>query len=136
MFVFITKNHAQLSLGFDSLRLQRDSNPWPPRSQCVANHSSVGRASHNALKFSRKQGDRVAYLYEKNKSIKLQMSAFTSQLNLTQFITTSKLACSVANSTKSFQININQKQEDIMNGNLELNRHMKNFIRRHEICTV
>ena len=47
------------------------------------------KKKHIALKFYRKQGDHAVYLYEKNKSIKLQTFAFTSQriIDLTQFIT-------------------------------------------------
>ena len=57
-----------------------------------------------ALKFSRKQGDHVAYLYEKIKSIKLQTFAFTSQriIEFDLFITRSSLAYSVANNDRRF----------------------------------
>ena len=81
-----------------------------------------------ALKFSRKQGpDRAVYLYEKNKSIKLQIV-----VDFLRFWY----------STKPFRKNIDIKtKKDSMKSNLELEttRHMKNctnFLRGHEKSVI
>ena len=57
-----------------------------------------------ALKFLRKQGDRVVYLlpYEKNKSIKFQTFASQRLIKFKQFLTRPNLACSVAKNDRRF----------------------------------
>ena len=85
-------------------------------------------------------------------SYKLSRLLVNVSLNLTQFITRSSLAYSVANNDRRFFSVLifhktvstqyrYQKQEDIMKGNFELEttRHIKNcinFIRRYEIYRV
>ena len=106
------------------------------------------KKKHIALNFSRKQGDRVAYLDEKN-SIKFQTFAFNtcSLRGISEFNSVDNKIQFSMFSRRFFRFDIPRdhfkliKQDDVVKGNLELEttrqmENSKNFIRCYEICRV